>query len=56
MAHQEGRLSTRVSVFVRRFGIVRDSGSLIELPYVRVTRIVVETRLFGRATLTIREL
>jgi hypothetical protein len=55
VVHQEGRLATRVSVFVRRIGIVRDSGSLIECPYARITRIVIETRLFGRATLTIRE-
>jgi hypothetical protein len=55
VVHQEGHLAKRASVFIRRVGIVRDTGPRVDLPYVSVIRIDIETRVFGRATLTIRE-
>jgi hypothetical protein len=54
LEHQDGRLAKRPSVFIREVGIVRDTGKRV-VPYLRVTRVDVETRLFGRAKLTIRE-
>jgi len=55
VVHQEGRLTKRPSVFIRQVKLVRDSGSRAEIPYIRVTRVGIETRLVGRAELTIRE-
>lgn len=55
LVHQEGQLAKRVSVFIRRVGMVRDTGPCVDLPYVSVTRVDIETRVFGRAKLTIRE-
>lgn len=55
MVHEEGRLAKRPSVFLREVEIVRDAGPRVDLPYVRVTHVVIETRLFGHAELTIRE-
>jgi len=55
VVHQEGRLTTGASLFLRRVVIVRDTGSRVDLPYFRVTRVDIETRSFGRAELTIRE-
>jgi hypothetical protein len=54
LEHQDGRLAKRPSMFIREVGILRDTGDRV-VPYVRVTRIDVETRLFGHAKLTIRE-
>lgn len=55
LVHQEGRLTKHGSVFVRSIEMVREAGPRVDLPYVRVTRIDIETRVFGRAELTIRE-
>ena len=55
LVHQEGRLTKHTSVFIRQVRIVRDTGSRAGLPYIRVTRVGIETRLLGRAELTIRE-
>jgi hypothetical protein len=51
VVHQEGRLTKRASVFIRRIGIVRDMDSR----YISVTHVDIQTRFFGRAELTIRE-
>jgi hypothetical protein len=53
--HQEGRVVKRASVFIRQIRITRDSGSRAALPYLRVTHVDIDTRLAGRAELTIRE-
>lgn len=53
--HQDGRVVKRPSIFIRRIRITRDSGSRAALPYLRVTHVEVDTRLAGRAELTIRE-
>jgi hypothetical protein len=55
VVHQEGRLAKRASVFIRRIEMVRDAGARVDSPYTRVTHVDIETRLFGRAELTIRE-
>ena len=55
MVHQEGRLEKHRSVFIRSIDLVRDMGPRADAPYLRVTRIDIETRLFGPAELTIRE-
>jgi hypothetical protein len=55
VVHQQGRLARHGSIFVRAIDMVRDTGPRVDSPYVRVTRIDVETRLFGPAALTIRE-
>jgi hypothetical protein len=55
VVHQEGRVAKGGSMFIRRIGIVRDAAPHVSSPYVLVTRIDIETRLFGRAELTIRE-
>jgi len=55
LVHQEGHLAKQASVFIRRVGIVRDTGPRVDLPYVSITRVDIETRVFGRAQLTIRE-
>jgi hypothetical protein len=53
--HQDGRVVKRASIFIRQIRIMRDSGSRAGLPYLRVTHIDIDTRLAGRAELTIRE-
>jgi hypothetical protein len=54
IVHQEGRLKGG-SVFVKKIEIVRDAGARVTSPYVRVTRVDIQMRWFGRAQLTIRE-
>ena len=50
-----GRLVKTTSVFVRRIDVVQDIYTLEEVPYLRVTHLEIDTRLAGRAELTIRE-
>lgn len=52
---QVGRLLNRKSIFIKKITVARDAGSRADAPYVRITKIEIETRLFGRAELTIRE-
>ena len=53
--HQGGHLVTRSSIFVRRVELVRDTAVCDGVPYLQTTRLVIDTRLVGRAELTIRE-
>ncbi len=53
--HQDGGVVKRASVFIRQIRITRDSGSRAAAPYLRVTHVDIDTRLAGRAELTIRE-
>lgn len=55
VVHQEGHLQKPRSVFIRSIELVRDAGPRVDSPYSRVTRIEIETRMFGPAELTIRE-
>ena len=55
VVHQEGRLAKRGSVFIRKIEMIRDAGARVDSPYVRVTRVDIDTRWFGHAELTIRE-
>ncbi len=55
VVHQEGRLAKPGSVFIRKIEIIRDSGPRINSPYVRITRVDIDTRWFGHAELNIRE-
>lgn len=55
IVHQEGRLAKRGSVFIRKIEIVHDAGSRVKSPYVRVTRVDIDTHWFRQAELTIRE-
>jgi hypothetical protein len=52
---QEGRFVKRPSVFIRKIEVVRDIQLRDGLPYSRVTHLSIETRLVGRAELTITE-
>ncbi len=45
----------RPSVFIRRIEVVRDTKLRDGLPYTRITHVAIETRLVGRAELTITE-
>jgi hypothetical protein len=53
--HQVGRLVKRPSVFIRKIDVTRDTNLQDGPPYTRVTHVFVETRLVGRAELTIIE-
>ena len=53
--HQEGRFVKRPSVFIRTIEVRRDTNLREGLPYTRVTHVAIETRLVGRAELTITE-
>ena len=53
--HQAGRFVKRPSVFIRTIEVSRDTNLRDGLPYTRVTHIGIETRLVGRAELTITE-
>ncbi len=55
LVHQEGRLAKRPSLFIRSIEMIRDAGPRVQSPYLSVTRVDIETRLFGAAELTIRE-
>jgi len=50
-----GRFVKKPSVFVRRIDVVQDIYIRDEAPYLRVTHLEIDTRLAGRAELTIRE-
>jgi hypothetical protein len=52
---QQGRLVKRPSVFIRKIEVTRDTNLRDGLPYTRVTHVSIETRLVGRAELTITE-
>ncbi len=53
--HQGGHLVKKPSLFVRRIEILRDTRYREGLPYIRVTHLEIDTRLVGRARLTITE-
>jgi len=53
--HQAGRFVKRPSVFIRRIEVTRDTNLRDGLPFTRVTHVAVDTRLAGRAELTITE-
>jgi len=53
--HQTGRFVKRPSVFVRRIEVVRDTKVRAGTGRTRVTHLTIETRMFGRADLTITE-
>ncbi len=53
--HQAGRLVKRPSVFIRQMEVTRDTNLRDGLPYTRVTHVAIDTRLAGRAELTITE-
>jgi hypothetical protein len=53
--HQAGRFAKRPSVFIRGIEVTRDTNMRDGLPYTRVTHVAIETRLVGRAELTITE-
>jgi hypothetical protein len=55
MVHQGGRLFSRKSLFIRKITVARDTALRADAPYLRVTHIKIETRLFGPADLIIRE-
>jgi hypothetical protein len=53
--HQAGRFVKRPSVFIRWIEVTRDTNLRDGLPYTRVTHVAIDTRLVGRAELTITE-
>jgi hypothetical protein len=53
--HQDGRLVKKPSIFVRGVELVRDTRLRDGAPYQQTTRVTIDTRLVGRADLTIRE-
>jgi hypothetical protein len=53
--HQAGRLVKSGSIFLRRIDITRDTEIHEGRPYMRVTHLDVDTRLAGRAELTVKE-
>jgi hypothetical protein len=53
--HQGGHLVKKPSIFVRRVELVRDTRLRDGAPYLQTTRLTIDTRLVGRAELTIRE-
>jgi hypothetical protein len=52
---QTGRFVKRPSIFIRKVEVTRDTNLREGLPYTRVTHVAIETRLAGRAELTITE-
>ena len=55
IVRQTGRFVKQPSVFIRRIEVVRDTQRRAGTPWTRVTHIAIETRLVGRADLTITE-
>jgi len=53
--HQAGRFVKQPSVFIRRIEVKRDMNLRDGVPYTRVTHVAIDTRLVGRAELTITE-
>jgi hypothetical protein len=53
--HQSGRLVKQPSLFLRRVDFIQDTDLREGVPYLRITRLAVETRLVGRADLLIKE-
>ena len=52
---QTGYLVRSPSIFIRKLGITRDTSIRAGLPYERKTHLEIETRLVGRAELTVTE-
>ena len=52
---QAGRFVKQPSIFIRRIEVTRETNLRDGLPYARVTHIAINTRLVGRAELTITE-
>jgi hypothetical protein len=50
-----GHLVKSPSVFLRRIDVVQDTDIREGLPYLRITHLDIDTRLVGRAELTIQE-
>src|ERR1700733_631299 len=55
LVHEAGYLVKRPSIFIRHFKIVRDVRLQDGTPYIRTTQTDIDTRLVGRAELTITE-
>jgi ABC-type transporter Mla MlaB component len=55
VVRQAGYLVKRPSMFVRRIDVTQDTEIREGSPYLRITRLGIETRLAGRAELTIKE-
>ena len=55
LIHEAGYLVKRPSIFIRHFKIVRDVRLQNGTPFIRTTQIDIDTRLVGRAELTITE-
>jgi hypothetical protein len=53
--HQAGRLVKNPSIFLRRVDVMRDTYTRDGVPYLRITRLAIDTRLVGRAALSITE-
>jgi hypothetical protein len=53
--HQAGRFVKQPSIFIRRIEVTRETNLRDGLPYTRVTHVAIDTRLIGRAELTITE-
>ena len=53
--HQAGRFVTQPSIFIRRIEVTRETNLRAGLPCTRFTHVAIETRLVGRAELTITE-
>jgi hypothetical protein len=52
---QAGRFVKRPSVFIRKIEVTRDTSLRDGRPYIRITHVSIDTRLVGRAELTITE-
>jgi hypothetical protein len=52
---QVGRFVRRPSIFIRRIEVTRDTNLRNGLPYNRVTHLAIDTKLVGRAELTVTE-
>jgi hypothetical protein len=55
VVHQAGRFVKRPSIFIRQVRIERDTSLCDGVPHTRLTHVEVDTRLVGRAELTITE-
>jgi hypothetical protein len=56
VVHEAGYLVKRPSMFIRRLTITRDVSLRDGVPYLRTTHLDIDTRLIGRAELTITEI
>lgn len=53
--HEAGRLVKNPSAFLRRVDVIQDTDLREGRPYLRITRLDIETRLVGRAELRVKE-